>query len=113
MPDHPMQSALQPFVKLVQSNIELLSKFSASPDTLAQAGADLQTLVQQNQETMLKLMQSPALMQLAQGMLRNYTDFMTEVGQQGMTAFSQAQAAMSQQTQQAAETVTAATRRSR
>jgi hypothetical protein len=78
MQDNVMQTALQPFIKLTQANMDLLTKFSMSPE---------------------------AIPQLMQGMLKNYTEFMTEVGQSGMAALAQGQAAMMRQVQEASETV--------
>jgi len=111
MPDNPMQTAMQPFIKLVQGNMELLAKFSGSPQAMAEASTTLQGLFQQSQDSTARMMQSNAMAQLAQGMLKNYTEFLVEVGQTSMSAVSQAQAAMLRQTQDATTKVAEATRR--
>jgi hypothetical protein len=103
--DNPMQTVIQPFVKLVQGNMELIAKFSTSPEAASQAGSNLQGLFQQNQESATRLFQSNAFAQLMQGMLKNYTEFMTELGQTGMAVATQAQEAMVRQTQQATDNV--------
>ena len=93
--------------------MELLGKFSTSPDVMAQAGNNLQGVFQQNQESASKLMQSSAFAQLAQGMLKNYSDFMMELGQAGMSAMTQAQSTMVSQTKQATDNVVEASKRTR
>jgi hypothetical protein len=113
MDDNLMQTAIQPFVKLVQSNMALISEFSTSPDVASKTGVNMQNMFQQNQDTAAKLFQSPAFTQLAQGMLKNYTEFMTELGQTGMAVATQAQSAMVKQTQTVSDTVTQATKRAR
>jgi hypothetical protein len=112
MQDNIMQTAMQPYIKLVQSNMELLAKFSMSPEVVAQAAAGAQSLLQQGQDSgsnLLQsgsnLMQSRAFAQLVQGMLKNYTEFLTDVGQTGMTLLAQGQAAMTRQIQEASEQV--------
>ena len=110
MQDNPMQAAMQPYVKLVQANMELLAKFSASPEVAAQAGASPQDLFQRGQELTMSLVQSNAFAQLAQGMLKNYTEFVSEAGQSGMALLAQGQAAMTQQVQEATDKASAATK---
>ena len=78
------QPALQPFIKLAQSNMELLTNFSQSPEVAAQAASNVQNLFQQAQASSSKVLQSSAFAQLMQGMLKNYTEFMAEITQGGM-----------------------------
>ena len=103
MPDHPMQAAFQPYVKLVQSNMELLKKYSISPEAMAKAMANAQSLLTPGQGSTVDPAQSQAFAELAQGMIKNYTDFMAEVAKSGVEMLAQGQAALIQQTQEAAE----------
>ena len=105
MPDHPMQAAFQPYVKLVQSNMELLKKYSISPEAMAKAMANAQSLLTPGQGAPVDSAQSQALAELAQGMIKNYTEFMAEVAKSGVELMAQGQAAFIQQTQQAADQV--------
>ena len=105
MQDNILQTAMQPYIKLVQANMELLAKFSTSPDVISQAAASAQSFLQQGQESGSSLVQSKAFAQLVQGMLKNYTEFLTEVGQTGMAMLAQGQAAMTRQMQEASEQV--------
>ena len=102
MPDDIMQTAMQPYLKLVQGNLELLTKFSTSPEVVAQAAASAQSLLRQGRESAASLMQSNAFAQLVQGMLKNYTEFLTELGQVGKALLTQGQAAMVRQVHDAA-----------
>jgi intracellular sulfur oxidation DsrE/DsrF family protein len=117
MQDNVMQAQTQPFVKLAQANMELLTRFSTSPEVTAQATASATSLFQQSAEAATNLMRSNAFAHLMQGMLKNYTEFLMEVGQSSMAMMSQGQEALLQQVQQASAGVTdvtdVRTRRSR
>ena len=105
MRDNLMQTAMQPFIKLTQANMELLTKFSMSPEVISQSMAGAQNAFQQGRETATTLVQSNAFAQLLQGMLKNYTEFMMEAGQSTMAALTQGQAAMIRQAEEASENV--------
>jgi len=94
----------QPFIKLAQSNMELLTRFSTSPEVSAQATASAGQLFQQASASAMNLMNSGAFAQLMQGMLKNYTTFVSEVGQGGMAMWSAGQSELIRQTQEAAAT---------
>jgi len=101
MQDKLMQTQAQPFIKLAQSNMELLTRFSSSPEMTAQATS----LFQQATESATKLMQSGAFAQMMQGMMKNYSEFLMELNQSSMELMSQGQAAMVRQVQEASEGV--------
>jgi hypothetical protein len=86
MQDNLMQAQTQPFVKLAQANMDLLTRFSTSPEVT---------------ESTMKLMHSSAFAHLMQGMMKNYTEFVTELSESGMAMLSQGQAAMTRQVQEA------------
>lgn len=104
-----LQSAMQPLLKLTQANMDLLTQFTTSPEVLAQSMTSAQTLLQQGQKSAASLAQSNAFAQLTQGILKNYTDFVTELSQSGMAALAEGQAEMVRRTQQAGATVIDAT----
>lgn len=104
MQDNAMQAAFQPYVKLVQSNMELMGRYSMSPETMQQAMANAQNMFKPGgQGAPANLAQSQAFTELVQGMVRNYTEFMAEVAQSGIALLAQGQAAWIQQAQQASE----------
>jgi uncharacterized membrane-anchored protein YhcB (DUF1043 family) len=104
-----MQAQTQPFVKLAQANMDLVTRFSTSPEVTAQASANASQLFQQASESAMKLMQSGAFAHLMQGMLKNYTEFFAELSQSGMAMLSQGQAAMTHQVEEATNSVIDAT----
>ncbi len=103
------QSALQPLTKLTQSNMDLITKFAASPEVISQAINDAQKLFQQAQESAMKLAQSHAFAGLMQGFLKNYTDFLAEMSHSTTAMFSQGQAAFMRQANEATSNVVEAT----
>lgn len=100
MQDNVMQAQTHSFVKLAQANMELLTRFSTSPEVTTQASANASELFQQASASTMKLVQSGAFAHLMQGMLKNYTEFLAELGHSGMAMISQGQAAMTRQVQQ-------------
>jgi hypothetical protein len=109
MQDTIVQNQAQPFVKLAQANMELLTQFTTSPEVTSQTSANANQLFQQASEYTLKLMHSGAFAHLMQGMLKNYTEFLTEFSQSTLAALSQGQAALVRQTQDATDSVVEAT----
>ena len=109
MQDNLMQAQTQPFFKLAQANMDLITRFSTSPEVTAQASANTSQLFQQASESAMKIMQSGAFTHLMQGMLKNYTEFVTELSQSGMAMLSQGQATMTRQVQEATNEVIDAT----
>lgn len=92
---------MQPYMRLAQANADLLVRFSASPEVANEAMSMARELYQQTSGAALKLMQSHAFVELTQGMLKNYLTFLGELGQHGMTALTEGQAAVWQHAQQA------------
>jgi hypothetical protein len=99
MQDYAIHASSQPFIKLVQSNMDLITRFSTSPEVTAQA----QRVFQQASESALGLMQSGAFAQVVQGLLKNYTEFLIEANQSTLSLLSQGQAAIVRQAQEYSE----------
>ncbi len=104
-----LQAPAQPFVKLIQANMDLLTRFTTSPEVTAQASANASSLFQQTSETASRLMQSGAFVQLMQGMFKNYSEFMMELGQSSLALMTQGQAVLARQAQEVTENVVDAT----
>lgn len=94
MQDNMIQPAMQPFIKLAQCNMELVTKFSLWPGAVSQSAVSPQNFVQQAQHAAMSLLRPDAFAQLTQGMMKNYTEFLAEWGQTAMATFAQGQAAM-------------------
>lgn len=112
-----MQTAMQPLIKLTQANMELLTRFSMSPQVLSKPATTTQNLVQQGQQAAIDLVQSNAFARLTQGILKNYTEFVMEMGRGGMAALAQGQSDLVHQTHEAtaeaAESAPTGSRRTR
>jgi gas vesicle protein len=104
-----VQATIQPYIRLIQVNMELLNKFTGSLDLSTSAGTHAANPIQATQETLAKMMQSTAVTTLMQGLMKNYSDFLTDFGQQSMQLMSQTQETMQQQTREAADHVMDAT----
>jgi uncharacterized protein YjgD (DUF1641 family) len=109
MQDNLMQAQTQPFFKLAQANMDLLTRFTTSPEVTTQASANASQMFQQASGSAMSLMQSGAYAQMMQGMLKNYTEFLTELSQSSMVMLSQGQAAMTRQMEDASQGVIDAT----
>jgi hypothetical protein len=101
MQDNLMQAQTQPFLKLAQGNMELLTRFWSSPEMTAQATS----LFRHATESATNVMQSGAFAQLMQGTMKAYSEFFMELNQSTMALMSQGQAAMVRQVQEASEGV--------
>lgn len=105
MKENLMQTAMQPFIKLTQANMELLARFSMSPEVISQSATGAQNVFEQGREATATLVQSNPFALLLQGMLKNYTEFLMETGQTAMATLTQSQAAIMRQAEEASENV--------
>ena len=100
MQDPAIPNPMQPFINLVQANMALLAKY-ASPEIMSQA---VQAAMRQGPDAQNRMPHSAtALVELTQGMMENYTRFMTELAQSSMALFAQGQGTMMQQVQDVAD----------
>jgi hypothetical protein len=88
---------MQPFVKLTQSNTELLSRYATSPEVTTQVVQVAEGLMRQMQDAALKLSNSNAFSNLAQGLMNNYLHFWTDLSQSLVAGFSQGQSSLMRQ----------------
>jgi hypothetical protein len=97
--------ALQPWIRLAQSNMELFGRFASSPEVAAEALRAMQGVAEQTWASAMALGQSRAVAELMQGLMRNYTEFVAELGQSAYAMIGQTQAALLQHAQEAAGNV--------
>ena len=90
----PISNPMQPFINLVQANMALLSKYAMSPEAMSKAMAQLQAAMTQGPSALTVPQPATAFAELAQGMMENYTRFLSELAQSGMSAFAQGQDAL-------------------
>ncbi|NML16817.1 hypothetical protein [Azohydromonas caseinilytica] len=103
-----MQPFMAPFTKLAQSNLELLTKFSLSPEVVSQAMAQAQRMFLQPSATAPMQLPSNALADLMMGLMKNYMEFLMELGQGSATLMQQAPTTLAKAAQQAARPTAAA-----
>lgn len=72
--------ATQPAVKLASANMGLLLRFASSPEVMTQATQATTQMWQQGGSLALKTLQTGAWMQLVQGLMHNYAEFVAESG---------------------------------
>ena len=101
MQDSTLPPAFHPYMKLVQSNMEVLGHYSASSEAGSQAMANSQKLLGSRQESRSSLTKSNALSELARELIKNHTVFANEMGARGIALLAQGQATLIQQTKQA------------
>ncbi|MDZ5458633.1 hypothetical protein [Azohydromonas lata] len=102
MPSDVMQPFMAPFTKLAQSNLELLTKFSLSPEMVSQAMTQAQRMFNQQPSATPMAVPPNALADLMMGLMKNYMEFLMELGQGSATLMQQAPATLAKATQQAA-----------
>ena len=110
MKDEPIYNTTQPFIKLVQSNMELVNQMMPKPEALSHSMATGDKLFHQPQGLTSSFAQGAAFGQMMQSMIRNYAVFLTEWGQCSMNAIAHCQQAFQHSAQQAADMATEATR---
>ena len=105
MQDTAIAMSTQPFTKLAMANMDVFARFATSPEVMSEATASAGQLFQQAAASSMKLMQSGAFASLMQGMLKNYTEFLTEFSQGSMAMLGQVQEAAGRQVQGATQDV--------
>ena len=91
--------ALQPFMKLTQANMELLTRYAFSPEVTTETLRSLQAVFEQGPAGFARLGTPQALAALVQGLMQNYSQFLADVSQTGYGALFQAPLAFMQQVQ--------------
>ena len=112
---------IQPYVRLAQRNMQLMTNFSASPEMVSiwmtsnqmlfeqamqgkshgKAGKAPQKVVEQIQKDVSQVSQSKAFSGLVQGLMQSHIEFLMDLAQTSMAALGQAPVQMMKQVQQA------------
>jgi pyrroloquinoline quinone (PQQ) biosynthesis protein C len=95
MQETAIQNSIQPFAKLAQQNMAAFASFATSAEVFTPGTSALSD--------------SNAYARLMQTLLKNYTDFLTEVSQSALQIMSEGQAALVRHTEEATESVAEAT----
>jgi hypothetical protein len=86
-----LESAVQPYLKLALSNLELMKHFSVVPALKPATTEESKHPFLVAQSQLAQLTQSVELTHIVQAALKNYTEFLLEVGQSNLFVVSQAQ----------------------
>lgn len=90
MPTDALQPFMAPFAKLAQSNLELLTRFTFSPEAVSQSMAQLQRLFAAQPSPGMPLqLPTNALAELMAGLTKNYMEFLAELSQGSVALIQQ------------------------
>lgn len=103
--DRIMHSAMQPFLRLGQANMDVLTRFSTSLHAASPTASNAPNFLSPGLASSVNLAWLNGFAELMQGMVRNYTEFMVELAGSGMAAMVQNQAALKHQAQEDAQNV--------
>lgn len=86
-----LESAVQPYLKLALSNLELMKHFSVVPELKPATTDESKNPFLVVHSQLAQLTQSVELTHIVQAALKNYTEFLLEVGQSNLFVVGQAQ----------------------
>ncbi len=111
MNEELIQNSTQPFIKLAQSNMDLVTKMLPTPEAMNSSMAEVEKLFHQPTGLSGNITNVNAFGQLAHCMFSNYTVFMMEMGRYATQCMLQGQDNIRRSTQQATEAVDQGSRR--
>jgi hypothetical protein len=100
-----MHSAMQPFLRFGQAHMDLLTKFSTSLDMTPGAASDAPNSLYPGLALAGNLVRSNGFVELMQGMLGNYIEFMVESAKSGMAVMVESRTALMRQAQEDVQNV--------
>lgn len=86
-----LESAVQPYLKLALSNLELMKHLSVVPELKPVSTEESKNPFLVVHSQLAQLTQSVELTHIVQAALKNYTEFLLEVGQSNLFVVNQAQ----------------------
>ena len=101
-----MHSAMQPFLRFGQAYMDLLTKFSTSLDMTPRTASDAPNSSYPDLASAVNLARSNGFVELMQGMLANYTEFMAESAKTAMAVMIQSRTALMHQAREDIQNVT-------
>jgi hypothetical protein len=91
MPTEAIENLLNPYTKLVRANMDLFAKFSTSPEVMSQTLGTAQKMADQGAGAASNLLMSNAFNDFFMGLLKNWMEFWSELGQSAMSFMDQSQ----------------------
>jgi hypothetical protein len=89
MPTEAFETLLSPYTKLARANMDLLAKFSTSPEVMSQTLGTAQKMADQGTATASNLLLSNAFSDFVMGLLQNWMEFWSELSQTTMSFMDQ------------------------
>jgi hypothetical protein len=89
MPTDAFETLLNPYTKLVRANMELMAKFSTSPEVMSQTLGTAQKFADQGRDSATNLFTSNAFSDFLMGLVTNWLEFLTDLGQSALTFMDQ------------------------
>lgn len=104
MQEDLIQNSTQPFIKLAQSNMELVNKMMPTPEAMSTSMNEIGKMFQQQPAGLpANFSHVTAIGHMAQCMFQNYVVFMMEIGRCATAAMSQGQDTLKRTAEQANE----------
>lgn len=97
MPTDAFETLLSPYTKLVRANMDLMAKFSTSPEVMSQTRGTAQKLADQGHDLTMNLFASNAFSEFLLGLVTNWMEFLTDLGQSALTFMDQSHELMLKQ----------------
>ncbi|NML18263.1 hypothetical protein [Azohydromonas caseinilytica] len=91
MPTDAFETLLAPYSKLARANMELFARFSSSPEILNQTLGTAQKLATEGRDPNAGLPGANAYMDFVMGLVKNWLDFWTDLGQSALGLMDQGQ----------------------
>jgi hypothetical protein len=105
MQDNLTSTSTLPFARLLQKNMDLVTRFMASPEVASESTADKSQTFREAAGSMTALMRTSAFTEMMRGMLGNHTAFMNELSRRGVSALGEVQEALVRHTGRATDTI--------
>lgn len=91
MPTDAFETLLSPYTKLARANMDLVAKFSTSPEVMSQTLGSAQKLSSGSADAANGLLASNAFSDFLLGLLKNWMEFWTDLGQSALAFMDQSQ----------------------
>ena len=91
MPTDAFETLLAPYSKLARANMDLFARFSSSPEILNQTLGTAQKLATDGRDPAAGLLGANAYLDFLLGLVKNWLDFWTDLGQSTLGLVDQGQ----------------------
>lgn len=93
MPTDAFETLLSPYTKLARANMDLMAKFSTSPEVMSQTLGAAQKFSTGSADAATGLLATNAFSEFLMGLIKNWMEFWTDLGQSALAFADQSQEA--------------------